>query len=287
MMPTLTYQEAITDVRARVKAAKTSFASGMAVLPRERREAMYALYAFCRMVDDIADDSPSEEIRADGLALWRKRIHDLFALKKPSDSITTALFPAIDRYKLVEVDFQDIIEGMDMDAAKTIVAPTLAELDLYCDRVASAVGRASVRIFGDGSETAMRVAHHLGRALQLTNILRDLAEDAARGRLYLPREVMDAHGLTQHDPQAALEDPALPATCRAVAAMAEDHFHKAQAAMDACVPHAMRPARTMGRYYHAILQRLIEANWQRPRQRVRLPLWQKLWIALRGLVETK
>ena len=285
MMPELTYHEAMKDVRARVKAAHTSFASGMSVLPIPRREAMYALYAFCRVVDDIADDSPTDEVRNLGLNLWRKRIHELFAQKKASDSITTALLPAIERFGLIEADFQDIIEGMAMDANQTIVAPNLDALDLYCDRVASAVGRVSVRIFGDTSDMAQRVAHHLGRALQLTNILRDLAEDAARGRVYLPSEILDKNGIETRDPSALLRDPALPAACRDLAAIAGEHFAHAETAMKDCNAHAMRPARAMRHYYYAIYKRLLKADWQNPHLRVSLPLWQKLLIALRGLMD--
>ncbi len=201
----MSYQQALREVRARVAASRTSFGAGMAVLPRARREAMYALYAFCREVDDIADDLPTLEERKAGLALWRQRIADLFRRSAASDAITTALLPAIKPFALVEDDFQAIIDGMDMDADAPICAPDMATLDLYCDRVASAVGRASVRLFGDASANGMRVAHHLGRALQLTNILRDVAEDAARGRLYLPRELLVKHGASL-DPQQVLRD---------------------------------------------------------------------------------
>lgn len=284
MMPVLTYNEAMQDVRARVKASRTSFASGMSVLPVPRREAMYALYAFCRVVDDIADDSPTDEVRNTGLDLWRRRIHDLFTQKKATDSITTALLPAIDRFGLVEEDFQDIIEGMAMDAAQTIVAPTMEELDLYCDRVASAVGRASVRIFGDAGPAALRVAHHLGRALQLTNILRDLAEDAGRGRLYLPLELLAKHGLANTPPAEILRHPSLPSVCRDLAEIAGEHFVLADTAMGQSNAHAMRPARTMRTYYYAIYKRLLQADWQNPTKRVSLPLWEKLFIALRGFL---
>ena len=129
--------------------------------------------------------------------------------------VTRVLAPAVRRFGLRQEDFLAVIDGMQMDAEATIVAPDLATLDLYCDRVAAAVGRLSVRAFGDASAAADRVAYSLGRALQLTNILRDLQEDAERGRLYLPREWLDAAGVP-HDPSAALHAPGL----RAVSARA-------------------------------------------------------------------
>jgi phytoene synthase len=169
---------------------------------------------------------------------------------------------------------------MQMDAETAIVAPVLATLDLYCDRVAAAVGRLSVRAFGDSSPAADQVAYSLGRALQLTNILRDLQEDADRGRLYLPREWLDAAGVP-HDPLAALHAPGLREVCARVATLAHQHFRAAAEAMRHCDAKAMKPARLMGATYAAILSRLERRGWSPPHERVSLPAWQKLWLALR------
>ena len=283
-MTTITYDKAMEDVRRRVKASGTSFAAGMGVLPIPRREAMYALYAFCREVDDIADDSPTNEIREAGLKLWHERIHNLFHEGKGEDTISAALLPAVKRFDLVEADFQAIIDGMDMDSRQAICAPPMAELDTYCDHVASAVGRASVRIFGDSSAEAMRVAYHLGRALQLTNILRDLHEDAQRDRLYLPEELLAKHGITSRTPREVVAHPMLPPACRELAITVRHHFDEANKAMKQSQWHAMRPARVMRDYYYAIFKRLLKADWQDPSKRVSLPLWQKLGLALRGLL---
>jgi phytoene synthase len=124
------------------------------------------------------------------------------------------------------------------------------------------------------------VAHALGRALQLTNILRDLAEDAARGRLYLPREWLLAEGVPAA-PAEALASPALPAVCARIAALAHRYFDDAQAAMARCDRRAMKPARLMGATYAAILARLERRGWDGTGARIRLPAWQKLWLALR------
>lgn len=284
-MESLTTDQALKDVRAIVKASGTSFAAGMAVLPLARREAMYALYAFCRVVDDIADDSPTAKERDEGLQLWRQRIHDLFRKSQTSDSITTALLLPIELYDLKEKDFLDIIKGMEMDAAKTIVAPNMDDLDLYCDLVASAVGRISVRIFGDSSESAQNVAHHLGRALQLTNILRDLAEDAARGRLYLPQELLKKHDIETRNPEKLLDHPNLPELCRNLADIAQQHFNHADHEMKKCSRKSMRPARNMRNYYRAILTKLLKENWKTPHKRVSLSFCNKLLLALRGMVD--
>jgi len=277
------YQDALADVKARVKSSRTSFHAGMAILPPQRREAMYALYAFCREVDDIADDGATLDSRKAGLQLWRDNIRMLFQ-GKASDTITAALAPAVTRFHLIEKDFQDIIDGMAMDAGDPICAPDTATFDLYCDRVASAVGRASVRIFGDSSDDAMEVSYHLGRALQKTNILRDLAEDAARGRLYLPTEFLSKHGINTHVPAEVLGHKNLRLACRELAAEAENHFTKADAAMRRCIPSAMKPAKIMRGYYGAIFDRLVDDDWQNLNMRISLPKWQKIWIALKHLV---
>lgn len=266
-------------VEAVVRAAGTSFYRGMRVLPPDRRAAMYAVYAFCRLVDDVADEPASIEEKRAGLAAWRERIAGLYA-GRADDPVTRVLLRAIEAYALRQEDFLAVIDGMQADAETAIVAPSLAELDLYCDRVAAAVGRLSVRAFGDGSADADRVAWHLGRALQLTNILRDLAEDAERSRLYLPREWLIDAGVTA-EPGAALRSPALPAVCARVAAQAHEHFRQAHAAMRLCDKRAMRPARLMGATYAAVLRRLERRGWDRPAEPVRVPKWQKLWIALR------
>ena len=281
-MTAIPYKQAMDDIKARVSKSRTSFHAGMNILPKPRRNAMYAFYAFCREVDDIADDSPTLEESSQGLALWRQRIADLFK-GKATDPITSALMPAIKDFNLVEEDFQHIIDGMAMDS-HVICAPPAAMLDIYCDRVASAVGRVSVRIFGDSSADAMVVSHHLGRAFQLTNILRDLHEDAARGRLYLPTELLTLHGITLQTPQNTLQSPSLRAICRELAKQADDHYAEAENAMQKCNPSAMRPAKIMRAYYKTIFDRLVEEDWQDITQRVRLPKWQKIWLVLRTLI---
>ncbi len=267
---------AVTQI---VRRAGTSFYRGMRVLPPDRRYAMYAIYAFCRLVDDIADDEASYAAKAPQLQAWRERVDGLFA-GAADGPVTRVLAAAIRAYGLRRDDFIAIIDGMEMDAGAPIVAPSLAELDLYCDRVAAAVGHLSVRAFGDSSPAADEVAHALGRALQLTNILRDVAEDAARGRLYLPREWLQAEGVPE-TPAQALASPGLPAVCARIAALAHRYFDDAQAAMARCDRRAMKPARLMGATYAAILARLERRGWATDAARIRLPAWQKVWLALR------
>jgi presqualene diphosphate synthase len=283
MRPALQSQAAVdprSAIRARVAAAGSSFYWPMRLLPEARREAMYAIYAFCREVDDIADSDDPPALKRAALARWRREIDKIFA-GRPGGGLPRVLAQAMAKYRLRQADFLAVIDGMEMDAVRDIRAPSLAELDLYCDRVAGAVGRLSVRIFGTDAPAADRVAAALGRALQLTNILRDLAEDAARGRLYLPRELLAAQGIVDTEPSAVLRHPRLGQVCEALAELAEQGFAEAQGAMRNCPRRAMRPAAVMGAVYHALLRRLHRRGWSDPARVVKLPASQKLWLALR------
>jgi phytoene synthase len=271
-------------IRQRVEAAGTSFYWAMRLLPQERRDGMYAVYAWCREVDDIADGDRPAASKVAALAAWREEIEALFA-GQARQLVARALHEPMLRYRLRCEDFLAVIDGMEMDAREDIRAPDLATLDLYCARVASAVGHLSVHVFGDPSPAAHRVADSLGRALQLTNILRDVDEDARRGRLYLPRELLDRHGIRSADPLGILRHPALPAVCRDLAAVAEQHFDDADEAMARCHRRAMRPAAVMGAVYRATLRALRRGDWRHPAARVALSRRVKLWLVLRhGLI---
>jgi presqualene diphosphate synthase len=268
------------SIRQRVESAGTSFYWAMRLLSKDRRNGMYAVYAFCREVDDIADDTSAPEHKKAALAAWHAEIDALYA-GRPRKIVACALRDPVTRYRLRREDFHTVIDGMEMDAAQNICAPDLATLDLYCARVASAVGHLSVHIFGDSSAEAYSVADSLGRALQLTNILRDLDEDAQRGRLYLPREMLDRHGIRIAEPMLVLRHPALPSVCRDLAAVAEQHFAEADRAMAGCSRRAMRPAAVMGAFYRAMLTALLRSGWRDPTRRVGLSKAQKLWLVLR------
>ena len=268
-------------VRRKVEAAGTSFYWAMRLLPADRRHGMYAVYAFCREVDDIADDlEAAPEAKKQALAAWHNEVDAIYA-GRPRHLVAHALAEPVARYAMRRQDFHAVIDGMEMDAAEEIRAPDLATLDLYCGRVAGAVGHLSVHAFGAASADAHAVADSLGRALQLTNILRDLDEDAQRGRLYLPREILERHGIRGSEPADVLRHPALPAVCRDLAAIAEGHFGDAEQAMARCSRRAMRPAAVMGAFYRAMLDALLRSEWRDPALRVGLSKPQKLWLVLR------
>jgi phytoene synthase len=279
---TPTQDEALDEATRRVTQSKTSFFAAMRLLPPARRRAMYAVYAFCRDVDDIADEPAPLETKRRELDLWRRDIAQIYSGGLPFKPLARALIGPVREFRLQQRDFNAVIDGMQMDAEREIRAPGLEELDLYCARVASAVGKLSVRIFGPLEPQSDEVAEHLGRALQLTNILRDIDEDAERGRLYLPRELLWKHHITSEDPAEVLAHPALPAVCAEVAQMARAQYAAAYQAIRACRRRTMRPALMMGGVYRVILDRLVRRGWAHPREKVKLSKPLKLWIALRS-----
>ncbi len=258
----------------------SSFYAGMRVLPRPEREAMYAIYAFCRQVDDIADDQGGDRAsRAADLAAWRADIDSLYAGRPPGRAALVA--EAVRRFDLDRADFHAVIDGMAMDVAGDIRWPDAATLDLYCDRVASAVGRLSVRVFGMERDVGDALAHHLGRALQLTNILRDLDEDAAIGRVYLPREELTRAGIAPTTPADVIADARVDAVARAVATQAHGHYAQARMILAKRPQGRLLAPRLMAAAYEKVLARMEAVGWAPPRLRVKVSKPALLWTVLR------
>ena len=273
------------EIARQVRAASTSFYGAMRMLPQAKREAIFAVYAFCRAVDDIADDDGGRtEERLRQLGVWRQDIAALYQ-RRPTTLITRALAVPVQTFGLREADFIAVIDGMEMDARGPIVAPDMATLDLYCDRVACAVGRLCVCIFGEPGEAGQTVAQHLGRALQLTNIIRDVAEDADIGRLYLPAERLRFHNIMFAAPSDVIKHANYPGLWREMAGLAGESFASAEAALAACDRSKMRPARIMLEVYKRNLARMTAlsdaeiADPAVPKRLVSKP--EKLFIALR------
>ena len=262
----------------------SSFGLAMRMLPAPRRAAMFGIYAFCRAVDDVADcPAPPRERRA-ALERWRADVDAAYAGTWAPR--LRALAPHVAAYGLARADFHAVIDGMLMDAQdRPICAPPADTLDLYCDRVAAAVGRLSVRVFGLPADDGILLAHHLGRALQLTNILRDIDEDAAIGRTYVPRELLLAAGVEARVCAAGADDiaahPALPRACTDLAAQARRHYAAADFVLRRHRGSAARAPRLMGAVYAALLVRLAARGWGSPRAPVRLGGLAKVGILVR------
>lgn len=283
-------------------APRSSFRLALRILPAAQRGAMYEIYAFCRAVDDIADGDAwhgpanalphapppaSQPDKRAALEHWREDVHACCAGRGPAH--LAPLQRHIAAFALAREDFDAVIDGMLMDAgAEPVCAPSAATLDLYCDRVASAVGRLAVRVFGMPFEDGVLLAHHLGRALQLTNILRDIDEDAAIGRAYLPRELLREAGIGPADiargAAAIAAHPALPRVCVQLADQAQDHFDAAAQLMRRQPRARVRTPRIMAAVYGVLLARLRARGWAPPRPTVKVGKLRRIGILLRHAV---
>lgn len=260
-------------------ASGSSFYAAMRILPPAQRDAMFLIYQFCRQVDDIADSTAPRADRLAELAQWRKDLDALYAGNPPAK--LRGYVAPVAQFGLRKEDFLAIVDGMEMDVPQDIRAPDWATLDLYCDRVASAVGRLSVRVFGLPEDDGIALAHNLGRALQLSNILRDIDEDASIGRLYLPREALVAAGITSTDPLVVAADPNVPKACVPVLEKAQAYFVAADEIMARHPRKIVRAPRIMSKYYYAILDLVVARGFALPRAPVKLSKAAKLGILLR------
>jgi phytoene synthase len=247
--------------------ADSSFKFAFLFLGAEQRAALEQVYEFCRVVDDIVDERPpgpeGEVAARDGLAFWRDEIARVYddAIGTPQTALGKRLVPSVRRFSLSQTAFLEIIEGCQMDLERAVYT-TRDELRQYCYRVASCVGLLCIGIFGDQSPAARDYAVHLGLALQYTNILRDVAEDAARGRVYLPADLLAEHGVTHDDIRACRYDERYVQAAKAFAALAEREYEAATRCL-ANVEDRRRlvPAEIMGRTYHAILDVIAQQGY--------------------------
>ncbi len=266
-----------------VKRSGTSFAAGMRILSKERREAMYAIYAFAREIDDIADEGGTYEERMAGLKEWRVEIARVFD-GAPQTPVGVALVSAISRFDLDRHEFEMLIEGMEMDVEGPLIAPSHDRLMAYCRRVAGAVGLLSMPVFGAGrGETEDRFALALANALQLTNILRDIEEDAEMGRVYLPAELLDAHEIGTRDAMSIVQSERLQDVARDLGREARGWFGEAQVLLASLNWREVRPALLMMGVYERYL-RLMELRDFALGEPIKLGKGAKLSIALRYML---
>ena len=270
------------------KAAQSgsSFTLAFRFLARPQREAMNALYAYCREVDDIVDEATHRPLARMKLGWWRGEIERLYAdapSEPPQHPVARALHPVVRRYGLPQEDFEALLDGMTMDLDMDENRQryhAMRELGLYCHRVAGVVGLLSARIFGFRDPHTLKYAARLGLALQLTNILRDVGEDARRGRLYLPQEELARFGVSEASVLAGRPDGDYAGLMQFQYHRAEQTYVEALALLPAVDRRAQRPGLIMAGIYRAVLDETRRAGFP-INARIRLPAWRKLWIAVR------
>ncbi|HSL23467.1 MAG TPA: presqualene diphosphate synthase HpnD [Vicinamibacterales bacterium] len=260
----------------------TNFYYAFLVLPRDRREAIITLWDFCRVADDAVDLAPDEASATAELARWRGEIAACYGAGAPATDVGRKLAVVIGRYQLPRGPFDDLLDGIAMDL--TIKRyETFNDLYRYCLRVASAVGLLSVEIFGYRAAAARDYAVELGIALQLTNILRDVPADLARGRVYLPQEDLRKHNVTEADLAAAAAGdvrPQVRALLGHFAGRARHYYDRARRALPREDTRRLVPAEIMGAIYFALLRRIESADYDVFTRRVRVPRPVRARVAL-------
>ena len=270
-------------ILAIVKQSGTSFYWALRFLPLKKREAMFAIYAFCREVDDIADGKDPFKEKLTQLKKWRAKVDDLYN-NSPTDLITHALAEPIKNYNLNKQDFIAIIDGMETDSVDQLRIPNKAALAVYCDQVACSVGRLSNNIFGIEPTLGIKLAKFLGEALQLTNILRDIHEDADRDRVYLPRDLLVLHENDKMVINEILEHPGLIGACKDLEKLNKEKFKQAEDTIKECDTKLISPALIMMRIYCQLFVLLKRRGWGNYELPVKVSKIFKLWTVVRVLI---
>ena len=258
-------------------ASGSSFYYSFLFLPQERRRAITALYAFCREVDDVVDETADAQLAATKLAWWRQEVALLFD-GRPQHPVSRALQPALAPYGITAERLNEIIDGMQMDLTQTRYLD-FAGLERYCYRVAGVVGMLAAGIFGYADARTLEYAKTLGTAFQLTNIIRDVGEDARKNRIYLPIEDLQRFGVSAADLLQGRHGEAFIALMRFQAERAREFYARAMAALPAADRRAQRPGLIMAAIYRALLDEIERDGFQVLRQRTSLTPLRKLWVA--------
>jgi phytoene synthase len=258
-----------------------NFYPAFRLLPAGQRRALCALYAFFRIADDIADAPEPADARAAALGGWRRQLHEALA-GVYRHSVHAALHHTLTAYRVPPGYLEDVLDGVAMDLA-TDRYDTFGDLYRYCYRVASAVGLACIHVWGFAADEARVHAEAAGIALQLTNILRDLGEDAARGRVYLPREDLDRFGYPAEGLAAARRDAAFRALMRFEVDRARGYYARAEPLGPLLRPAGRAVFQVMLRTYRGLLDVIEGRDYDVFSSRVRLSGWHKLWLAARAL----
>ena len=256
----------------------SSFTLSFMFLPKEKRDAMTALYAFCREVDDVVDECTDYQIAQTKLAWWKQEIQRLFH-ETPQHPVTQALQPVVKTFDLKEAHFIEIIDGMQMDTQYNRYAD-FEQLALYCYRVASVVGLLSAQIFGYSDPATLQYAHDLGMAFQLTNIIRDVGEDARRGRIYIPLDELERAGVTEAQLLNSHASAQTQSLLLKQIERAEMFYDKALSQLPKVDTKPQLPGLMMAAIYRALLQEIREDANLVLTHKISLPPFRKLKLAL-------
>jgi phytoene synthase len=258
-------------------ASGSSFYYSFLFLPKEKRRAITALYAFCREVDDVVDECSDEQVARTTLQWWRTQVAEIYS-GRPQHPVAQALVPVVIQFNMAQEHLLEIIDGMEMDLDQPRYAD-FKSLQLYCYRVASVVGLLSVEIFGYKDRQTLKYAHDLGIAFQLTNIIRDVGEDARRNRIYLPMDEMQQFNVTAADILNANETENFQKLMAFQIERAQRFYDQALAQLPATDRKNQRTGLIMAAIYRATLDEVIHSGCHVLKERVSLTPLRKLWLA--------
>jgi len=275
---------ALKHVTSVVRKSRTTFYWAMRFLPTEQRNAMYAVYAFCREIDDIADLPGKKNEKLGRLTQWREEIESVYS-GSPKTPTSIALFEPIKKFHLSKSTFLSLIDGMEKDSEGQVRMLTFSDLESYCNCVACSVGRLSNQVFGVENSLVEPLAFSLGQALQLTNVLRDLYEDAERDRLYIPLDMISKFGIPIREPKRIIEHPNFPALCSEFIKTTKSRYQEATNLLAKCEVRKIRPAIIMMKNYQFLLEKLIQRGWLRLEEPVSLKNNEKIGILVRNMIK--
>lgn len=258
-------------------ASGSSFYYSFLFLPKDKRRAITALYAFCREVDDVVDECTDEQVARTTLNWWRVQVTEIYT-GKPQHPVALALVPVVQQFNMAQEHLLEIIDGMEMDLDQPRYAD-FKSLQLYCYRVASVVGLLSVEIFGYTDRQTLKYAHDLGIAFQLTNIIRDVGEDARRNRIYLPMDEMEQFDVTAADILNAKETENFQKLMAFQIERAQQFYQQALAQLPDMDKKSQRTGLIMAAIYRATLDEVISSGCHVLKERVSLTPLRKLWLA--------
>jgi len=258
----------------------SSFYYSFRFLPGDQRRAITALYAFCREVDDVVDECSDAGVARTTLSWWRGEVSKIYE-GKPQHPVALALVPVVRQFSLPQEHLMEIIDGMEMDLEHTRY-PDFKSLQLYCYRVASVVGLLAAEIFGYTNRQTQKYAHDLGIAFQLTNIIRDVGEDARRNRIYLPMDELEQFGVNESDILNSNETENFQKLMTFQIERAQRYYQQAIDQLPAVDRKAQRTGLSMAAIYRATLDEVVASGCHVLKERISLTARYKIWLALKA-----
>lgn len=278
----------MNNIKQIVKKSGSSFFWSMRFLPKAKRNAMYTIYAFCRHLDDVIDGETAMEEKLELINAWREELDNIYDKKAPITEIGRKIYKNCMRFKLPKNELAKLIDAISMDIPTPICAPDMEELYRYCRGVAGVPGSLSLRIFGCKDEDIIsELSDSLGTALQLTNILRDVKEDAQAGRLYIPKELLLKAGITSEDPLSVVVDKNLAIAREELARIALANFNKSDELIKKLDKVSSRHVRMIERIYRRYFDIMQKRGWEIISPKPKVSKMQKISIALRAYFNFK